>query len=87
MKGCLDRRKVANDRELPTSWPIDAAERFLIAGSGTSLPLCGVRHPLQVAQKAMTGMWITSSPTAARKLGGCVSVHQIENSLFVTCCS
>ena len=42
-------------------------ERFLIAGVE------------QVAQKAMTGMWITSLQTAARKLGGYVSEHQIEN--------
>jgi hypothetical protein len=43
------------------------------------LPLAAVPDASQVAQKTMTGMWIASSPTAARKLGGCVSTeHKIE---------
>jgi hypothetical protein len=45
------------------------------------LPLAAVPHALHVAQKAMTGMWITSSPTAAGKLGGCEAEHQIEKRL------
>jgi hypothetical protein len=53
-------------------------ERFLIAGVEQA---CLGRRASRIASrtKAMTGMWITSSQTAARKLGGCVSEHQIEN--------
>src|SRR5258708_32105514 len=78
MNGCVERRKVANARELPTSCLIDAGRTLSHRRCGTSLPLAAVPHASQVVQKAMTGMWITSSSTAARKLGGCVSEHQIE---------
>jgi hypothetical protein len=57
---------------------IDAARTLSHRRRRTSLPWAAVPHALQVAQKAMTGMWITSSQTAARKLGGYVSEHQIE---------
>src|SRR5258708_19365463 len=58
---------------------IDAARTLSHRRCGTSLPWAAAPHTLQVAQKATTGMRIISSQTAARKLGGCGSEHQIEN--------